>query len=634
MTLGKYLLIFGLSGISFLTKAQIECTEVTLDAGIDFVYSAPTYMGGGAAFFDYDNDGDDDLWIAGGVNRDVLYENDGSGQFSEIGEAAGLNAANNMVSSGVITGDLDNDGYRDVLVTPHVGQHPLLFKNNGDGTFTEISEAAGLATYNLQTHAAAMGDINKDGFLDIYLATYIENINNVYDGNGIVVGFDHDCFDNLLFINNGDWTFTELAETYGVKNGGCALATMFTDYNQDTDADILIANDFGAWITPNALYQNDYPDNTFSDIGQVSGMDVGIYGMGIAVGDYDRDLDLDYYITNLGHNVLMDNQNDGTFTDRSIETGTDDTYMLDSLLAVGWGTAFMDMDNDADLDLFVCNGFVPAAPFILNTEQNKNRLFINDGNETGTGFNFTEVAINSELDNEGRGRGFAYSDYDNDGDLDLLVINVNQHTSNDPIENVLLFRNDSGNENNWLQVDLEGITSNRDAFGAVIKIVVGDHAWLHDYNGGYGSHNSQHGSIAHFGLHEAEIVDSLIVTWPSGTQSHFADIDANQKIKITEDGILTNTQVVQEETLVLQTFPNPFTEELHIQFQLSKREKVEIEVFDLLGRKVDNLFNESLSAGIHQINWKPSPALEGNHCFVLRLKSNHQIITKNLIQIH
>ncbi len=588
-----------------ISQAQIPCTEVTSAVGIDHYYFSVSYMGGGTAFFDFDNDGDEDLWIAGGINQDVLYENDGNGAFIEIGESAGLEATNGHITSGVVTADLDNDGYRDVILTGHIGMSPLLFKNNGDGTFSEISESAGLSEYEAQCFAAACGDVNQDGYLDIYFATYIDEVQLIYDGTGAVIGFDHDCFDNFLFINNGDWTFTEMATEYGLKNGGCALASTFTDFDQDADADLLIANDFGEWITPNALYENIDPNNPFPNISEMTGMDVGVYGMGIATGDYDQDQDLDYYITNLGRNVLLENQGNHTFLDQTTETGVEDSH-VDSLLATGWGTAFMDVDNDSDLDLFVCNGYVPSALFIDNNPQNRNRLFINNGNINGTGYAFEETAFASGLDDSGKGRGFSYADYDNDGDLDMFVVNNNKQTTSDPIEKVLLFRNDLDNNHNWLKVKLEGTTSNRDAFGSSIKIILADKSWIHDYNGGYGSHTSQHSSIAHFGLGEHEIVDSLIVTWPGGGQHVFTDLTVNQMICISENGTFTDTEepISQKEVMQLSAFPNPFNNQTQIQFYLPHRDQIKIDIYDAIGRKIESINPKWYEAGKHQIEWK------------------------------
>ena len=337
-------------------------------------------MGGGAAFFDMDNDGDEDLWISGGINRDVLYENDGSGYFKEVGVQAGLTITTNMVTTGVVTGDVDNDSYSDVLLLTHRGFHNTLLRNKGDGTFQDVTTSAGLEDESAYTLAAAMGDVNLDGYLDIYIANYIKKHVLLYDmTEDTVQGFDHTCHANRLYINNGDWTFTEVAEEQGVSDKGCGLAVAFSDYDGDNDADILVANDFGSWVLPNALYKNQFPEDGYEDVGKFSGMDVQIYGMGIAIGDYDMDLDLDYYITNIGKNVLLQNMGNGIFTDQAVQAGVPDTYVDEGLFTTGWGTAFMDFDNDTDLDLYVVNGFVPAAPFISNALHNPNRLFENDG---------------------------------------------------------------------------------------------------------------------------------------------------------------------------------------------------------------------------------------------------------------
>jgi hypothetical protein len=630
MTLGKIIIILGILFFSCTIQAQIECTDITIPAGIDHHFLGVSYMGGGAAFFDFDNDGDEDFWVAGGLNQDKLYMNLGDGSFSEIGFSAGLLVTQNTVTAGVVTGDLDNDGFRDVLVMPHIGFHPLLFKNNGNGTFQEFSVQAGLGNFVGQSFAVAFGDVNLDGFLDIYVATYVESISLIYDGSGSVIGFDHNCFDNLLFINNGDWTFSESGSAYGVQNGGCALAATFTDFDNDHDPDLLIANDFGEWITPNALYQNDFPSHTFTNISDTSGMDVGIYAMGIATGDFDRDLDLDYYFTNLGRNVLLENQGNLIFEDQTAEKGVEDIFM-DSLLTAGWGTAFMDVDNDADLDLFVCNGYIPSSEFIDNHPKNRNRLFINDGNATGNGFIFSETAFDSGLDNEGRGRGFAYSDLDNDGDLDFLVINNNKQTTPDSIHHILLYRNDNNNGNNWLKVKLEGVVSNRDAFGSKIKIVVNGLSWLHEYDGGFGTHASQNSSTAHFGIGQATIVDSLIITWPTGEETIKTKIDANQFLTVIEDNPVSVNTLLSNHNLKLNAFPNPFSHSTQISFQLEKSGFVELDIFDSLGRKMETLNQGWMNAGKHSLNWIPKVNPDQGIWSLLRISHNNVFASLKLI---
>lgn len=626
-----WLIIFIITSIALPVFGQIQFTEVSELVGVDYNFSSVSYMGGGAAFFDFDNDGDEDIWIAGGIGQDVLFENDGTGQFKEIGYDAGLGASNGHVTSGVITGDLDNDGFKDVVLLPHIGFHPLLFRNNGDGTFTEISVLAGLSAVRAQSHAGVMGDINLDGFLDIYVVTYIKNIGNDYDGSGAVVGFDHDCHDNLLFINNGDWTFTEQSQAYGVKNGGCGLAAVFTDFDQDADPDLMIANDFGEWIRPNALYQNELPGGSLTDISDSTGANPGIYGMGIAIGDYDQDQDLDYYITNLGRNILLV-QDQEKFTDQTTSTGIEDTYM-GNVFATGWGTAFADVDNDTDLDLFVTNGYVPAALFIDNHKQNRNRLYINNGNEEGEGFNFEEVSTEAGLDDPGRGRGFTYADYDNDGDLDFLVVNVNQHTSGDPMESVKLFRNDNDNGKSWLKVKLEGTISNRDAFGASIKIVVGNRSWIHDYNGGYGTHASQHSAIAHFGLRNAAFVDSLTVVWPGGSQFSLLNIPSNQQIVIKESGDVLYEKDPSDfvESIPFTVTPNLISQNARIYFRLQKGTQVQLEVFDVWGKKLTTIQQQWFEAGNHTIEWSPTGILTSAGAYLIRLKTAQQINTRKIV---
>jgi len=311
---------------------------------------------------------------------------------------------------GVITGDIDNDGYRDVFVTTWIDEHNLLFKNNGDGTFQEISASAGILDTALST-AASFGDFNLDGFLDIYVVNYIDPSKPPTDDSG----FYYTCSPNYLYMNNGNETFTEVASLYGVADTGCGLAIAFTNYDQDSDVDIYIANDFGAWVLHNSLYQNNYPSPDFSNVSVSSSMNDAIYGMGIAIGDYDEDGDLDYYVTNLGRNVLRNNQGNGLFIDLTDSAGVANTYTDSNLFAVGWGTAFLDYDNDTYLDLFVVNGHIPADSIIANAPSNPDVFYKNNGDGT-----FTDLSASLGVDDTSMARGFALGDYDNDGDLDLF----------------------------------------------------------------------------------------------------------------------------------------------------------------------------------------------------------------------
>ena len=202
------------------------------------------------------------------------------------------------------TADLDNDGYREILVTTGWDEPNMLLYNNGDGTFTDVTASAGLIGDTAYSTSATFGDFNLDGWLDIYVSNWVDSIGVLHDSLWTVVGYSHRGFANFLYINNGDGTFSEVAQATGAGDMGCGLATSATDYDNDGDIDLYNANDFGEWVIPNVLLRND--GTTFTDVSAPSGADIAMYGMGIAVGDYDHDLDLDYYVTNIGANALFE----------------------------------------------------------------------------------------------------------------------------------------------------------------------------------------------------------------------------------------------------------------------------------------------------------------------------------------
>ena len=602
--------------------SQIQFKEVAPEIGIDHHYLGINEMGAGAAFFDMDNDGDEDLWLTGGLKRDALYENDGTGHFTEIGEQAGLRATFNKVTTGVITGDLDNDGFKDILLITHIGFPNVLLRNKGDKTFEEVYKT-GLEEQRAYSLAAAMGDVNQDGYLDIYAGNYIEKDELTYsDANRDTInGFNHQCHENQLYLNNGDWTFSEVAKDWAASDNGCALATAFSDYDGDFDSDLIVANDFGAWVSPNVLLANQSEENTFQDISESSHMNVGIYGMGIAIGDCDNDLDLDYYITNLGENVFLRNEGNSKFINKTKEAGITNTTTPEGLLATGWGTAFMDVDNDSYLDLYVVNGYVPAASFIANSKANPNILYLNNGQGI-----FTPTA--PELASTSWGRGFAYADIDNDGDVDFVVGNVNKQATSDTIQLFQVFRNETDNGHHWLKVRLEGTTNNKDGLGSRIYLKSEGQWFLQEANGGYGTHASQHSNILHFGLDDKIKIDSLVVYWLGGKAQIITDIAVNQTITIKEENLISSINTIAEKNISLSNFPNPFTNTTTIEYRIKEAiRNITINIFDQLGRPIFTLPNGQKTKGSHHFVWTAPAA----GIYYIHLQTDNQILYKTII---
>ncbi len=559
---------------------ETHFVEYQDSAMIDHYFSHDVFMGGGAAFIDYDNDGDDDVYLTGGLEMDHFYENNGDGTFTDKSFEVGLLGTQYYFTMGVIVGDIDNDGFKDLFVTTKQSSvnafgKNLLFRNNGNGTFSDIWGQTQVTDRALSV-SAVFTDYNLDGLLDIYVGNYVETVNFTTDVNGAINGYAHDCFVNTFYKNLGNGQFEEAAEVLQIDDDGCTLAVVSSDFDNDGDLDIYVANDFGDFIEPNNLFKNITIDSVdfYNEIGTSVNADISMYGMGIAVGDVDRDLDLDYYITNFGKNVFLRNDGD-TFTNITDMTGTGDEFIVDSLLAIGWGTAFLDIDNDTDLDLYVANGYVPSPAFLESKIFMNDKLFLNEGN-----LQFVDTDTTYGIQNKWTSRGMAYSDYDNDGDLDILsvVLNVPQ---NDTGWKTLLYRNEKGNEKNWLQVSLEGVEVNRDAYGSKIIVHAGSQALLEEVSGG-SSHCSHSSSRIHFGLDTLTTVDSLEVLWTGGNRRQIIyDLDVNQVLQIMEDTtlallndttsmdtvVLINTNDLTLQKPSMTVFPNPTKDVLNIAFQ-------------------------------------------------------------------
>ncbi len=556
-----YLLILSFLASPFLTVAQVVFSEQAQSIGFDHDFKARALMGGGAAFFDYDNDGDEDMYVTSGLNKDELYRNNGNGTFTKIQADIGLNITLNYNTMGVTTGDIDNDGDRDIFIatwerfegSEQPDARSLLFLNNGDGTFTEIGEQAGI-THEAFAMGAVFLDYNKDGFLDVYVLNHIQEVIFTYDEFGAVDGLAHECYPNFLYLNNGDLTFTEVAAELGVDDLGCTIAAIASDYDLDNDLDLYLANDFGPFIVPNGLFENNYPEDSFSDVSEPTGTGIEVFGMGIAAGDYDHDQDLDYYITNIGRNILLENQND-IFADRTTEAGVENATVPeeDNLNTTGWGTAFFDVNNDTWEDLYVANGRIPTLPAFATAINDPDKLYLNNGDKT-----FTDISDEAGVSDPRYVHGMAYSDYDEDGDLDIVTVVLDELGGYSKF-----YVNETENDHHYLQLHLIGVETNRDAFGSRAWVYTDSLVLVKEIYGGGASHASQHTSVLHFGLGDNATVDSVRIEWTNGHVDLIENPEVDKRHTIVEGVEVTTTDAGKAE-LGIVAAPNPFTDHLEL----------------------------------------------------------------------
>lgn len=513
----------------FFTKGrtQTRFTDVTESAGIEHQFQVyeGTY-GGGATVFDIDNDGYEDLFITSGTEEDALYYNNGDGTFKNIYGISGLAVTKGFVTQGAVSADVNRDGFRDLFITtinttdstniiPRAKN--LLFLNNGDLTFRDATAAFGLEDLNSFSTGASFGDVNADGYPDLYVGNYFLEFEGklgilkdatIVSANQTAKGY--------LLINKEGKKFENEYEEYGLEHRGFGFGALFTDFDNDGDQDLLVNHDFGFKAVPNILYENEYPRTSFKDVSEPTEMDLKENAMGSAVGDYNGDGLLDYYVTNIKFNLFMENRGiSQPFVNRAKELGT---YQF----AISWGANFGDFDQDGDLDLYVSNGDLnpnctPMGNFYF---ENENAHFTEKGREIG-------------VNDYGMGRGSVTFDIENDGDLDLLVVNQNPILEY-PIESTTkLFRNDSP-RGNWLKIALKGVEAEKNGIGSRVEIVADGKHMIREIDGGGSSHLSQNSLIAHFGLGDASKIDTLIVTWIGGKKQVLIDQKANQQLTITE----------------------------------------------------------------------------------------------------
>ncbi len=539
----------------------VRFVDVAREAGLtDTVYYGSSEQvkyiveanGCGVAFYDFDNDGWPDLFVLNGTRLDALppgaaptnrlYKNNRDGTFSDITRDAGL--VRSGWANSVCIGDFDNDGFDDLFLT-YWGQN-VLYRNNGDGTFSDVTRDAGLGGFPDRWNAGAtFVDYDRDGRLDLFVSNYVEvdldrlplpGRGNNCEWKGVPVFCGPRGMQgtkNYLYRNNGDGTFSDVSEEAGIHSphGYYGMTALVTDVDENGWPDIYVACD----STPSILYRNN-GDGTFTDIAVESGVAYSEdgreqAGMGLATGDYDGDGRLDIVKTLFADEMpaLYRNFGNGTFADMSVAAGLHAVTQH-----IQWGTGLVDFDNDGWPDLFYSVGnlfprverFNPRYPY-------KGPRFLFRNLRDGTFANITGEC-GPGLTTPHSSRGCAFGDFDNDGDMDVLIMNMNEPPS--------LIRTDVSSGNHWLKVKLVGVESNRTAIGARVDLRAGGRTLSQEVQS-QSSYYSVNDLRLHFGLGTETEVEKLTVRWPSGKHEVVRDVAADQVVRVEEGrGITESTR--------------------------------------------------------------------------------------------
>ena len=512
--------------------------DVTAKSGITFVHTSGATpekhmvetFGSGVAWIDYDNDGFVDLYFVSGApgSSNVLYRNNGDGTFKDVTRQSGTAAISAAYKTGVAVGDYDNDGDLDLYITAF-GPN-ILLRNNGDGTFTNVTDAAGVAG-GARDWSTSTGffDYDRDGDLDLYVTNYLDvRDENPWCGQrkpGYRMYCNPTIFEGTpdrLFRNNGDGTFTDVSSRAGVANpAGKGLGVVFCDVDRDGDPDIYVAND----LVRNFLYRNN-GDGTFTDVAYGAGVGFDANGkpqagMGVDCGDIDGDGYPELFVTNFSEelNTLYQNRGDGSFEDVTQKVGLASGY-----LPLGFGAKMYDLDNDGDLDLHVTNGHVADNVKLyqpnLSYEQ-KDLLYENVGGR------FKDISAESgpALQALRVGRGLAVADFDNDGYLDVVISSVGRRA--------VLLRNQGAGKGNWLQIHARGSASNSFGLGATVRATVEGKTLVREISN-VSSYLSSSDTRLHIGLGGARSLQQLEILWPSGRKQLLNDVAANQILTVKE----------------------------------------------------------------------------------------------------
>ena len=541
-----------IAGGSLVSAADrnLRFTNIAAQAGVKAVYrqvrddpypSILESLGGGAGAFDFDGDGRLDLFFPGGGRWGAgrvsglpsqCFRQSGALRFDDVSASARLAAAP-YYSHGCAIADADNDGFADLVLTGYGGLR--FFHNQGDGTFDEVSAAA-VFRDDLWSTAAGWGDLNGDGCLDLYVAHYVNwSLTNhpicerpPPENFEVCSPRKFEPLPDAVFYGNGDGTFRRADDEAGLRPGGKGLGVVLTDIDLDGDLDIYVAND----TVENFLYLND-GRGRLEEAGGLCGVACGEYGdmegsMGVACGDFDGDLLPDLWVANYEDEMfsLYRNQGEAMFVHVSQMSG----IAALGKLYVGFGTGFIDVDHDGDLDLVVSNGHVLNAPGAAPVRQLP-LVLLNDASAENGVRSFHRVVFSGDgyFASAHRGRGLASADLDDDGDLDFVFT----HADAEP---AAIVTDDGPLRGPWLRVRLIGTVSNRDGVGATLWLRSSSGERLRQINGG-GSYLSQSDMRPLWSLPPGDVLESLTVVWPSGARTEVSDLEADRTLTLVEESV-------------------------------------------------------------------------------------------------
>jgi hypothetical protein len=578
--------IFIIAAIASFTvlNGQVYFTNVTDEGGMNYNIS-----GEGVCIFDYDNDGLEDVFICDRNNgSNLLFHNLGNMEFEEVSFAVGITT--NSETRLPLASDYNSDGFLDLFIGAMSG-NSFLYKNNGDGSFSDVTVQSGIIT-NGGIQGGAWHDVNNDGWIDLYVGRLTEA--------------------NYFFKNNGDGTFVDIAQNInaaGPLNGGLVMGLGFFDYDNDGDGDIFITQDNNRG---NILLRKE-ESGSFTDISVLAGVNLPVMGMGVAFGDYNRDGWQDVYTTNLYENSLLQNSPQGYFYDVTDSAGVED--MPGSM---AWGTFFFDADNDGWLDIYNNNqsgfGNIP------------NSLFINLSDGT-----FEDISQASGLQSYNNGIGCAYGDLDNDGDMDIVAAG---HSSAEG--SILLYRNDSQSNHNWVQFSLQSDEGDPFAIGANVTVYTQTGSQFSQVAAGNG-YCSQNTLRQHFGLGEDTSIDSIVVSWPDNSQESYLIPNINMRyllIKGTGNAIQLNIKniVNAEEFGIMNLFPNPFNSTVQIHYTIDDIiSNYSLKIFDITGRFIEEIELSDYIKGKNIAKWVAGNAPSG--VYIIKFESDINYSVKKCILI-